>query len=91
MSEPISRCRDCGAPIIWRRTPNGKLQPINVDGGEVHFATCTKRPRQTYPSNVCLKCGSMDVTVLPGTGPHHGAIRCNDCGQHRWLPKPREA
>jgi len=34
-----TRCRGCGAPIVWRRTEAGKWQPVNPDG-VAHFATC---------------------------------------------------
>jgi DNA-directed RNA polymerase subunit RPC12/RpoP len=85
-----SACRNCGAPIDWRETSNGRLQPIDPDTGEVHFATCAARPaKPALPSHVCLKCGSLDLEHLPGVAMHHGAIRCRDCGAHRWLPKPR--
>lgn len=83
-----SKCRQCGQPIGFRQLPSGKWQPIDVETGEVHFATCPARVRPPAPpENVCTSCGSLSVTRLPGSGPHHGAIRCNDCGAHRWLRK----
>lgn len=82
-------CRYCFHPISFDQLPSGKLRPINADGS-VHFATCsmTKGPRP--PDDTCTKCGSLDVERLPGKGQHWGAIRCRDCGVHRWLRKPEE-
>lgn len=45
MSE-LSRCRSCQAPIVWRKTPGGKYQPMDFDlltgkpTDVSHFATC---------------------------------------------------
>jgi hypothetical protein len=36
VSTRISRCRGCGAPIRWLRTPNGKNMP--VDAAPVEWA-----------------------------------------------------
>jgi hypothetical protein len=91
-----SVCRDCGAPITFRQTKAGKWQPIDVMTGEVHFAVCSAKTRSTprkgssglVRTDVCYKCGSLDVIQVPGSGPHWGALRCNDCGAHRWLGKP---
>ena len=85
---PTSTCRQCDQPIRWRETPAGKWQPIDPDGA-VHFSTCPKRPRNNYPSNVCIACGSTNIEIGPGVGPHHGKLRCLDCQAFRWLPKPR--
>jgi DnaJ-class molecular chaperone len=85
-------CRNCGAPISFAETAYGKLMPINADG-EPHFATCSASPRNQKPAppqDECLGCGSENVDILPGTGPHHAAMKCRDCGQHRWLRKPAE-
>lgn len=82
-----STCRQCGQPIRWRETPNGKMQPINEDG-EIHFATCPKRERKKLPDNVCTSCGSFNVERGPGVGPHYAKLRCLDCQAFRWLPRP---
>lgn len=26
----IARCKSCGAPIVWAKTPEGKSQPLSV-------------------------------------------------------------
>ena len=84
----MALCRTCGAEISFVPTKNGKLMPTNPDGTP-HFATCNERARGPRPpDNVCLTCGSMNVERLPGTGPHYGAVKCIDCGQHRWLRRP---
>lgn len=55
MANQISKCKGCGADIIWVKTKNGKSMPcdakkqiIVTETGEVvsgytsHFATCPK-------------------------------------------------
>ena len=86
----MSTCRDCGQAIGWRQTPRGRCQPIDRDGTP-HPATCPARRRPATPDDVCLACGSPAVVVTPGTGVHHQALRCRDCGVHRWLPRAVEA
>jgi DNA-directed RNA polymerase subunit RPC12/RpoP len=86
----MATCRDCSAPILWEELESGKKRAMDLDG-RPHPATCPKsawnmRPR--LPDDVCLGCGSQDVERLPGQGPHYGAIKCRDCGQHRWLRTP---
>ena len=56
-----SHCRACGAAIVFVATPQGKLQPQDLDG-TVHFATCPARLRSPHPADVCLVCGSLEVT-----------------------------
>lgn len=29
MSATVERCRSCKAPIVWARTPNGKMIPLD--------------------------------------------------------------
>jgi len=37
----MSKCRSCGAEIIWEETKIGKKMPINADDGITpHWATC---------------------------------------------------
>jgi len=36
----------------------------------------------------CPKCGSGNVVIGGKSGPHFGSVRCRDCGQSCWLPKP---
>lgn len=41
----VSSCRSCGAPIVWIKTPRGKLMPVEAYGkkkGESHFAHCAQ-------------------------------------------------
>jgi hypothetical protein len=85
----MATCRGCGAVIAFAETARGKLMPIDIDGTS-HFATCPQAERfrrPAPPQDVCLGCGSQDLEHLPGQGPHHGAIKCRECGQHRWLRK----
>jgi len=42
----MTTCKKCGALIEFRRTANDRFQPIDVEGGEVHFATCPARPQR---------------------------------------------
>jgi hypothetical protein len=40
----LGRCRGCGAPIAWARTPAGRSAPLDRDGVS-HFATCPEAER----------------------------------------------
>jgi len=80
-------CRECGAPIEFQLTQAGKWQPLNPDGS-VHFATCAARPKNNYPRDVCIACGSTNVEEGPGAGPHYARLRCLACQSLRWLPHP---
>lgn len=40
----IGRCRGCGQPIAWARTPAGRSAPLDLDGTN-HFATCPEADR----------------------------------------------
>jgi hypothetical protein len=52
MDMTTTKCRTCGAPIIWLKTANGKAMPVNanaVEEGDTvfipkrhksHFSTC---------------------------------------------------
>jgi hypothetical protein len=44
-----SRCRSCGAPIIWWITPAGRRSPHDPDGTS-HFATCPHAERHRQES-----------------------------------------
>ena len=35
-----SRCRSCGADIVWSKTLTGRTMPIDIDLKTSHFATC---------------------------------------------------
>ena len=88
-----SRCRDCQQPIAFEVTDRGAKRPINADGVP-RPATCPESPRNkrpAVPDNICAACGSDNVEREPGTGPHFGALRCHECGAHRWLRRPLEA
>ena len=37
----MSKCKGCGAEIVWVTTDAGKLTPQNPDG-TTHWATCPK-------------------------------------------------
>jgi hypothetical protein len=39
----------------------------------------------------CRACGSLDVSIGRERGPHYAEIRCRECGQVTWPPKPRGA
>lgn len=85
-----ARCRQCGQRIVFRQTASGRYQPIAPDTQEVHFATCPQRRRLEVPGTECHRCHSTNVEQGPGTATHHASLRCRDCGQFRWLPKPRD-
>ena len=87
----MANCRACNAEIEFRTTKTGKLCPYDLSTDTVHFATCPEADRfrkPRLPEDTCLKCGSLDVERLPGSGQHYAAIRCNDCFAHRWLAHP---
>jgi hypothetical protein len=37
----------------------------------------------------CRACGSLDVTIGPGKGPHHARCDCRECGETTWISKTR--
>lgn len=88
----MPRCRDCQAPIEFRETPAGRLQPVNADG-TVHFGSCSVRRanRPTYPEDLCMRCESHNTQRGPGVGQHYASLRCNECGAFRWLRRPEQA
>lgn len=88
----MAQCQACAAEIEFILTAHGKHMPIDADGTS-HFATCPQAERfrkPAPPQDVCLACGSKDLEHLPGKGQHHAAIRCRDCGAHRWLRRPQD-
>lgn len=87
----MAKCRSCDAEIRFEETAKGNLMPVDADGVS-HFATCPAADRHRKPAppqDECLACGSKDLDRLPGVGQHYGAIRCRDCGEHRWLRRPQ--
>lgn len=36
MSAEFSKCRGCGAPVIWRYTQGGRLMPLDAEPGEAY-------------------------------------------------------
>lgn len=89
----MANCRSCGATIRFEPTAKGKLMPMSIATGESHFADCPSAKQHRMPAvpdNLCASCGSDNVERLPGIGPHFGALRCYDCGSHRWLRRPQE-
>lgn len=87
----MATCSACGEVIRFEATASGKLQPISLKTGISHFADCpqaAKFKKPAPPQDECLSCGSKDLDRLPGKGPHVGAIRCQNCGTHRWLRRP---
>lgn len=86
----MAKCRGCSADIQFVETARGKLMPIDPDGTS-HFATCpqvTQFRKPAAPDDTCAGCGSKNVERLPGKGQHYAAIKCRECGQHRWLRLP---
>ncbi len=42
------------------------------------------------PINPCPNCGYTNAKQVPGTGPHHAALRCANCERFiKWLAKPK--
>lgn len=83
----MTTCKKCGTLIDFRRTSAGNLQPVDADGGDVHFATCGARVRRELPENCCHRCGSTSVVRGPGTETYYASLRCEDCRTFRWLPR----
>jgi hypothetical protein len=80
-------CPACGAPVTFWRTASGKYEPHDAAGAS-HADTCVARPRAPDPPDVCLDCGSGEVSVATSSGPHYARLRCDACGAQRWLPWP---
>jgi hypothetical protein len=83
-----SICNHCGETIGWGKSVNNRPQPINADGSN-HFPSCKAMTRTDKPlPTECVGCGSENLDVRPGTGPHAAAIYCTDCGRFcKWLSK----
>ena len=47
---PVQRCRSCGAPVEWRKTPTGKWCPYDAGTETSHFQTCPDAKRWSRPS-----------------------------------------
>jgi DNA-directed RNA polymerase subunit RPC12/RpoP len=95
VSARLARCRACGQAIEFRLTAAGRWCPYDAGTDVSHFRTCPEARRFSRrappaPDDTCHRCGSTRVARLPGTATHDAAIRCLDCGQHRWLRKPAE-
>ncbi len=92
---PVGRgkpCIHCGRRITFTKTPRGRWFPIDAKTGTSHFELCRGIPtKPALPATRCHRCGSRDVERLPGSGPHAAALRCRQCGSHRWLPREPRA
>ena len=76
---PEYRCTQCGATINWGKSKNGKAVPLDLDN-TVHFATCPalKKPAKPFPTQ-CDACGSTNLVLKAGSGPHFGKLTCGEC------------
>ncbi len=60
MIQPTT-CKRCGGPITFKQRPNGKLQPVELDGSE-HWDTCKRRQR--IASGLLNSDGSVNIKAL---------------------------
>jgi hypothetical protein len=48
-----------------------------------------EQPQPLTAFEPCHRCGCTSAKQVPGTGPHHAALRCANCGRFvKWLAKP---
>jgi hypothetical protein len=76
------RCGQCGATVGLRPRQmsfwSDEAAPTAIPGVSEHDRKC-RSPL----------CGSTDVTILPGKGPHFLGVRCNRCKSVTWIPRPK--
>jgi len=59
-SEPT--CRACGAKIVWAKTKNGKLMPVDKESSK--DGNINLEPWNPYPKAVFVKPGSVPGKTL---------------------------
>lgn len=79
----FGKCRGCGAPIVWIRTPGGKSMPCNAD--QVLYRARAGAPGKIVtPNGEVLSC-ELNVSLEKATGvgyiPHFAT--CPQAGKLR--------
>jgi hypothetical protein len=77
------RCRSCGEPIRWERTPAGKHAPISLASGESHFVDCPQRRdwRKREPSVPARTRAERAPAADDGGAAPHTPTCCASSGQ----------
>lgn len=79
----VTRCKSCGAPIIWIRTTNGKSMPCDEEQTYYRYAIHGKG-RIVTPSGQVLPCKYMpDEKGADGIGNVPHWVTCTDADLHR--------
>lgn len=83
----IGKCRGCGAPIVWIRTPGGKSMPCDL-------LQVVYRARAGAPGKIVTPNGevlSADIDVPPDQATGIGYVShfetCPQAGRFRWNKK----
>jgi hypothetical protein len=64
------RCRSCGAPVEWRKTPAGKWCPYDAGTDTSHFQTCPQaKAWSKKPSTWAQKTLAPGGEAFPAGGP----------------------
>ena len=55
----------------------------------VPFSWSTGTKQKETTREACSRCGSTDVQMGPGKGPHYASLLCAGCGKFlQWLRRP---
>lgn len=76
----MPKCRQCGEPIDWRVTPNGRKQPVNEGTDVVHWTTCTAPRKKVIKPVRCIEahqdCGGCEHRMPHVNRRHEGKRAC---------------
>ncbi len=61
MTDPT--CRDCGKPIQWLKTKNGKMAPFDLEPRS-HFASCTKKRAAVDDPPAVMALMALGIKVM---------------------------
>ena len=96
-----SKCRSCGASIIWGKTAAGKACPFDLATGESHFKTCPQAVEWSKTSKL-KRTASLNGTPeifsqSPESKVKHsesaaimGLCECWECNQQQQQPQRGE-
>lgn len=63
----MSRCRSCGAPVLWTRTENGKAMPVDAEpyaGESPRGLFVLRRERGEAPTAVAVPAGAFPNELM---------------------------
>lgn len=83
----MSRCRSCGASIVWARTTNGKLMPVDAVAHDEGNVLLTWGDEEGVPTRFASVLTGTALETQRGASPEfmhrsHFAT-CVDANKHR--------